>query len=730
MNIHVNKDRDTGDVAGFLSEAGAVADRWIEALLLVAGHYRIDCSPEQLRLSSAWDKTGNRQKMFGKLARQAGMAVRFIDSDIREITQMRLPVAILLKDEQVAVITRLSGGQAELTFSGDGGLAAHLAIDDLVDRIALIAVIRPAGDMPDERIDAYIEPFRKSWLRSIVLSDLRPYVFIMLASLAANILALASVIFSMQVYDRVVPAQSFPTLIVLGGGAALAVLFAFVMRQMRMKITEVIGKRADLRISDKVFGHALRVKNIARPRATGTFIAQLRELEHVREMMTASAVSAIADVPFFLLFCVIFWWVAGNLVWVPALAVVLLIAPGILAQRKLRELAKANMRESALRNAMLVEAVQGLDDIKLLQAEDRFQNHWNHYNAVNADSGMKLRDLVGTLGNWTQTVQGMVYIAVVAAGAPAVMFGDMTTGALVAASLLSTRMLAPLSSVAQILNRWQQAKIAGESLDKIMMLPVDHPENAKRIHKPVINGAFHFKNAVFAYEEEPVLTVDDLKIAAGSKVGIIGRNGAGKSTLLQAMSGLMEARSGTVLVDGANMTHIDPADLRRHIGLAGQNARLFYGTIRENLCLGAANARDEDLIAALESTGAWTFIRKMPEGLDRMIQEGGQGLSGGQRQAIILSRLLLREPSVVLLDEPTSALDETAEKTVLSALGGLDATTTLIVATHKPSVLALVDRLLVVSNGRIIMDGPRDAILTRLRKGEAIAAKKNRESVQ
>ena len=288
--------------------------------------------------------------------------------------------------------------------------------------------------------------------------------------------------------------------------------------------------------------------------------------------------------------------------------------------------------------------------------------------------------------------------------------------------MLSTRMLAPLASVTQILNRWQQARIASESLDKIMMLPVDRPENVKRIHKPVIEGAYHFRNAVFAYGEQPALTVADLKIAPGSKVGIIGRNGAGKSTLLQGLSGLLEAQSGTVLLDSVNIAHIDPADLRRRVGLVSQNARLFYGTIRENLALGAPNASDVELVAALERTGALEFVSRLPEGLDYVLQEGGIGLSGGQKQALLLSRLLLREPSIILLDEPTTALDETAEQKVLAALSELPPETTLFVATHKPSVLAVVDRLVVVSGGKIIMDGPRDQILTRLRKGEAKAA--------
>lgn len=720
MNANITVNHISADTAGTDRPAGA--DGWIEAVLRVAGHYRVDCSPEQLRLSSAWDKGGNRKKSFEKLARQAGMAVKFIATDVTRLSPVRFPVVIVLKDGQIGVASHRSDASLAIAFSGDDGLTTEVGFDALRGQVELVAVLRPASGMPDSRIDDYIAPFKKHWLRGIVLSDLRPYVFIMLASFAANLLALASVIFSMQVYDRVVPAQSYPTLYVLGGGALMAVVFAFIMRQMRMKITDVLGKRADLRISDKVFGHALRVKNIARPRATGTFISQLRELEHVREMMTSSAVSAIADLPFFLLFCLIFWWVAGNLIWVPALAVLLLMLPGVFSQRKLRALAQANMRESALRNAMLVEAVQGLDDIKLLQAEDRFQNHWNHYNAVNANSGMKLRDLVGSLANWTQTVQGMVYIAVVGFGAPAVMFGDMTTGALVAAAMLSTRMLAPLASVTQILNRWQQARIASESLDKIMMLPVDRPENAKRIHKPAIEGAYHFRNAVFAYGEQPALTVADLKIAPGSKVGIIGRNGAGKSTLLQGLSGLLEAQSGTVLLDSVNIAHIDPADLRRRVGLVSQNARLFYGTIRENLALGAPNASDVELVAALERTGALEFVSRLPEGLDYVLQEGGIGLSGGQKQALLLSRLLLREPSIILLDEPTAALDETAEQKVLAALSELPPETTLFVATHKPSVLAVVDRLVVVSGGEIIMDGPRDQILTRLRKGGAKAA--------
>src|SRR5690606_11792783 len=286
-------------------------------------------------------------------------------------------------------------------------------IDSLHADVVSMVVMRPSQAVPDMRVDDYIKPYEGNWLRKIVLSDLRPYRHIMTASFVVNILALAGILFSRQVYDRVVPAQSYPTLYVLFGGVLIALFFAFLMRHARMRIIDVMGKRADIRMSDLVFGHALRTKNSARPKATGTFIAQLRELEHVREVLTSTTISALADMPFFLLFCWIFWYLAGPLVWVPFAALILLIVPSLLAQRKLRRLAQSNMREASLRHALLMEAVQGSEDIKTLQAEQRFQNQWNEYNASCAEGGLRLRSVLNTLNAWVQTVQGSAFAVVV-----------------------------------------------------------------------------------------------------------------------------------------------------------------------------------------------------------------------------------------------------------------------------------------------------------------------------
>src|SRR5690606_31681824 len=345
------------------------------------------------------------------------------------------------------------------------------------------------------------------------------------------------------------------------------------------------------------------------------------------------------------------------------------------------------------------EAVQGIEDIKLLQAESRFQTHWNHYNEINADTGMKLRDLTSTLSNWSQIVQTGVFTVVVFAGAPMVMEGDITTGVLVAASMLSSRMLGPLASLTQILSRWQQARIAKDALDNLLRMPVDTPDHGKRIHRASLAGSYVFTNAVFSHDgQQPALKIGGLNVQPGERIAILGRNGAGKSTLLRALSGMMEPQSGHVLLDDTPLSHIDPADVRRDVGFLSQESRLFHGTLRENLMMGAPTATDEELMMALRAGGAWSYVRTLADGLDHMVLEGGLGLSGGQRQSLMLARLLVRNPNVLLLDEPSASLDEAAEQGVIQTLAGLPETTTMVIATHRMAMLQLVERVLVVDN--------------------------------
>lgn len=700
---------------------------WLQAVLRIARHYRIETSEERINLQLNWNKNRTVHHVLTLITRQVGMSFRKVEFDPSLLSSWRLPVIVELSDGQVAVVEKADAqGNVSLQLSGEDGLIQNYSIDELKESIKSIYVVRPEQSVPDARVDEYIKPYETNWFWKIVLNDWKRYIDIMFASLLANILALATIVFSMNVYDRVIPAQSVPTLWVLAGGVLIASIFEFVIRVFRLDISDIIGKRADLKVSDVVFGHALRIKNKERSKSTGTFISQIRELEGVRELVTSTTIAAIADLPFFFLFLGIFWIIGGNLFWVMLLVVPVMIIPAILAQKALGKLAVEGMRESAIRNAMLVEAVQGIEDIKLLRAESRFQNQWNHMNEITADISKRQRKLVGVINTWTQKIQSLTFAIIVLVGCFAVMKGDMTTGALVACSILSSRMLSPIAQITGVLGRLQQAKVAKKGLDELMQRNVDQPDGRHMIHRPALNGDFELDQVNFKYtpdDPKPSITIANLKIEAGEKVAILGRNGAGKSTLLQLLAGMQVPDTGTVKLDGLDLSLIDPSDVRRDIGLLNQNSHLFFGTVRENLTLGAPLATEDEIQEALKMTGAQNITDSKKEGLEHQILEGGVGFSGGQRQALLLSRLLLRQPNILLLDEPTAYLDDVSEQNFIQQVKDWIGHRTLVVSTHRHAVLALVTRIIVIHEGKIIMDGPRDQILNqstqhKVEKGE------------
>jgi ATP-binding cassette subfamily C protein LapB len=692
--------------------------RWLDAMLVVARHYGVNASQEGVRVALNWEQSESPDQLLGQMARQTGLALRFGKISKIHFDSWQLPLVVELDDGAVCVIKSSDGnGLLGVLLSGDQGLETELPVAQVRERATRVVILRPLQAVPDARVDDYIQPYKPQWFWTIALKEWRRYGDVMLASLFANLLALAGMTFSMQIYDRVVPSQSAPTLWVLFGGVMLAITFEFALRLARTHVSDVVGKRADLRISDVVFGHALRIRNDARSKSTGSFIAQLRELEQVRELLTSSTVSALADLPFFLLFLVVLWAIGGQLVLVALAAVPLLVIPGILIQRPLARLSSEGMRESALRNAMLVEAVQGLEDIKLLRAETRFQNQWNHVNQISAQVGMKQRFLVGALLTWTQEVQSIVYALVLLCGSLLVMKGDMTTGALVGTSILASRMISPLAQLSGIFARWQQAKVARKGLNELMSKPVDQPEHARLVHRPALQGDYVMENVQFQYAKDArtaAIRVPRLQIRAGEKVAVLGRNGAGKSTLLQMLAGLHAPQQGRITLDGTELGHIDPADVRRDMSLLTQNATLFHGTIRDNLIMGAPLTTDEALLNVLRMTGALGFVESRSKGLDELILEGGLGLSGGQRQALLLARTILCDAQIVLLDEPTASFDDGSEQHIIAGLRTWLGPRTLVIATHRMPILSLVDRIIVIDGGQVVMDGSKEKVLGAL----------------
>lgn len=693
---------------------------WATAIIQIATHYRLPCSPGMIMAAAEWQGKQTRDKALRHLARQAGLSLQLFAEESRELTRWRLPLAVELDDGQVGVVTAFDGDdRVRVHFSGDEQ-PTPVMLTDLLPALRVVAALRPVAAAKDSRVDRYLATVRPDWLRRLVLHDLRPYGYVMLASFLINLLALVGIVFSMQVYDRVIPAQSYPTLYVLYAGVIISVVFTYILRVGRDHVTDLLGKRADMRVSDRVFGHALRLRNSVVPRSTGTFISQLRELEAIREMVTSTTVTAIVDMPFFLLFLLVMAIIAPQLAWIAPVAVLLMVLPGLLSQKKLAKLAQQALKESTLRNAVLVESVQGLEDIKLMQAEDRFLQQWNSYIRITAQSGVAMRKVMHSLISWGVTVQGLVYASVIVVGAPMVINGDITTGAIVAASLLSSRMIAPMATLCGVLARWQQVRAAKTSLDGLMNLPVENSSDETRIHCPVLFGHYQFTDAMFRYYSDSLtmaLRIKSLTIQPGERIAVLGRNGSGKSTLLQAMAGGMDLVSGELRLDNLSLPHIDVADVRRNVGLLTQNARLFHGTLRENLTLGAAHATDDAIFSALTVSGGAEFIRRLPLGLDHPVMEGGTGLSGGQRQSLLLARMLLRDPNIVLLDEPTAALDDHTEKEFIERLGAWLNGRTLIVATHRAAILSLVDRILVLKEGQLVMDSPKEKALPPARSG-------------
>lgn len=692
---------------------------WAHAISHVAAHYRVVCSPGTIQANAPWFKDKGLLSALTQLSRQAGLSFHLLSAPELAIAQWRLPVIVDLKNGQLAVIEHFDGEDTvDICVIDNERQTNRVALSELLPQIRFVAALRPLSALKDSRVDAYISRFSPDWLKQLVMQDWRPYGPVMFAAFLVNVLSLSGIIFSMQVYDRVIPAQSYPTLYVLASGVMLAVVFGFLLRVARGHIMDVLGKRADMRVSDRVFSHALRLRNSAVPRSTGSFISQLRELEQIREMITSSTISTIVDLPFFFMFIIVLAIIAPQLAWIAPVAAVLMVLPGILLQKKLAMLANQSAHESTLRNAVLVESVQGLEDIKLMQAENRFLQQWNSYIRITAESGLRTRQLSQGLISWGITIQSLVYAAVILFGAPLVIEGDMTTGAMVAASMLASRMIAPMANLCGVLARWQQVKAAKQGLDSIMQLPVETQRDESLVHQDIFHGHYLFENAQFRYHSDDQripLRITRLEIQQGERVAVLGRNGAGKSTLLQALAGGVDLVSGGVRLDNLSMTQIDMADLRRNIGFLSQNARLFYGTLRENLTLGAPHASDEAIFEVLEISGAGNFVKHLPKGLDHAIMEGGTGLSGGQRQSILLARMLLRSPNIVLLDEPTASLDDHTEREFIQRLGQWLGNRTLIVATHRVPMLELVERVLVLKEGQLVMDAPKAQALSNSR---------------
>ncbi|WP_052284518.1 type I secretion system permease/ATPase [Kluyvera genomosp. 1] len=702
-------------------------ESWINVMVRAAGRFGLPADAPAVRQQMRWFENLPIEVRLQRLSGLMGLQVHRVPVAKMRWSAQNLPAIVQMESGEIMLLESLNAeGLATYWLSNGGDLVREEALETLLERIKSdVVMLGIAVRGRDSRIDDFTRPWEAHWFWRHFRHTGRKLSEIALASIVGNVMALGGILFSMQVYDRVIPAQSFPTLWVLFFGVLLAAALEFFIRLARTYISDIMGKHIDLNLSSMFFARAMSIKNDARPKSTGSFISQLRELDQVRELLTSTTVGAAMDMPFVLLFLVIIAMVGGPLVVIPLIAIPLIVIPGLLVQWPMAKLAKEGMRESAIRNAVLVESIEGVEDIKALQAEPYFQRQWETTHAVGASIGMKQRIWGARLSGWASTVQQITYAGMLVFGCFLVIDGSITTGTLVACSMLSSRTIAPLMQLTMVFSRWQHAKSAMTGLNELLKKPLDKESDKKMAHCPVLAGHYQMQQMQYSYDVEKgeqALSIDGLEIMPGERVAILGKTGAGKSTLLRLFSGQVQATKGKTIIDGVDMAHIDPTDVRRQVGYLSQDSRLFFGTLRQNLMLGHPHATEAELIQALRISGAITLVQQDAASLDRMINEGGRGLSGGQRQMVLLSRLIVRNPQIVLLDEPTASMDEQLEEWVIRQLQQWLTGRTLVLVTHRPALLKLVDRIVVLENGKVVADGPRDTLLNQARKNSNVAS--------
>ena len=652
---------------------------------------------------------------------------------LEDIPSLAVPVVLILHNEEAAVVTKIEGvGRArKYHIRQTDGLAQELDYAQLsVLYLGYCWFIKPKM-VSDARSELPEYHLPKSWFWKVIWRFRSYYYQVILATFIINFLALVSSLYVMNVYDRVIPNQAYETLWVLSIGVFLAIAFEFAAKMIRGHLTDIAGKKADLIISSALFRRVLALRLADRPASSGSYANNLREFEAVREFMTSASLLTLVDLPFLLLFVTVIAIIGGKLALIPLTIIPIVIIVGFLVQRPLSRHINESMKESSQRSGLAVEAIEGIETLKTNNATSWAQQRWDEYTAKTSAASIKVKDTSNFMINFTIGMQQLNTVGLVLLGTYLIHAENpaerITMGALIAAVILSGRALSPLSQIAGLATRFQQAKLALEGVNNIVQRPIERDPERKYITLDRVEGGIAFDNVSFQYQEETGAAVSDLKlnIRPGEKVGVLGRIGSGKSTMLKLASGLYDSAKGNITLDGVDMRQLDPNFLRSEVVLLSQQPRLFLGTLRENMDLARFDgySTDQELLAALKRFGLDRIIRNHPRGLDIPLGEDGLGLSGGQKQIIALARMTLRHPKVVLLDEPTTGLDQATERMALNAVAQWSKDKTMVVVTHRPQVLQIVNRIIVMDNGKVVMDGPRDLVLQKLMQNEAQSAK-------
>ncbi|UUC96305.1 type I secretion system permease/ATPase [Comamonas sp. C11] len=658
--------------------------------------------------------------LLARAAARAQFSTRIVQRSLDDVPQGLLPAILILHGDRACLLLRaLESGRFLLQYPESESPVEVEAQALLQDYSGLMCFVRPQFRFEPRSVQQGLEPRSSHWFWAVILENRRLYRDALLAAVLINVFALAMPLFSMNVYDRVVPNNAVETLWVLAIGISLVLIFNFVLTTTRAYVVDAASKRVDVQLSAQIMERVLDLRMESRPASVGSFAANLRSFESVRDFIASASLTTLVDLPFVLLFLVAIAWVSPWMLIPPVVAIAAILLVSFWAQARMESLTLKTFQASSQRNALLVESLTNLEAVKTLNAQSGVQRLWESSTQYIAYMGGKIKFISSGTVNFVQTLQQLVTIAVVVIGVYQVQDSALSMGGIIAASMIAGRCLAPFGQVAGLMMQFHNARTSLNSIDNYMKMPVEHEAEREFVSRPDLRGAIEFRNVSFSYpgSEQASLSGVSFSLRPGERVGIIGRIGSGKTTLEKLVLGLYQPSEGSVLIDGMDARQIDPVDLRRAIGHVPQDPMLFYGSLKHNLLVGAPFADETDMLHAARIAGVDDFAARNPKGYDMLVGERGESLSGGQRQSIAVARALINDPAILLLDEPSSNLDNQSEAQLKRRLEEASQGKTILLVTHRTALLTLVDRLIVIDGGKIVADGAKDQVIEALKQG-------------
>lgn len=699
-----------------------VVDSLLDSLVLICRIHGVATSKDALVSGLPLRDGKMTPTLLKRSADRVNLAVTILKTPLNSIRQEFLPAILLLKGEEACVVSKLdlTNNQVGVIFPELGEAEVLMPLDELVSRSSGYVIVAKLKFVFDQRAPSVGKVRLRHWFWGSLAENSRIYRDVMIAAFVVNMLALAMPLFTMNVYDRVLPNRATETLWVMAIGIALIVIGDLILRTMRSYFLDWASTRIDIKLTARIMEQVLGIRLEQRPNSVGSFASNLRSFETVRDFITSATITTLVDIPFGLIFVIVIGWIAWPMVIPVLLGAVLILIYSFSVQTKMHDLSETMYRASAIRNATLIESLVGLETVKALGIEGQMQRKWERSAHYLTEVTSKLRLLSSSINNGATSIQQLITVSLVILGVYLVINGELTMGGLIACTMLASRALVPIAQTAGLLTQYHNAATSLDSLDEIMHRPVERPADNKFLSRPVFNGDIEFREVCFSYPgtEENALTNVSFKIKAGEHVAILGRMGSGKSTIHKLILGLYQPTAGAILIDGIDARQIDPAELRRCVGYVQQDTQLFYGTMRENLTISATHVDDAAVLAAAHVGGIDEFVNAHPKGFDMLVGERGETLSGGQRQGVGIARAFISKPSILLLDEPTSAMDHSGEDAIKRRLIETTKNKTLVLISHRSSLYDLVNRIIVIDSGRIVADGPKDQVTDALRNGK------------